>query len=680
MTTAAGPEESLPPPSLHLAHPKYRPDIDGLRAIAVLSVVAFHASRESVRGGFVGVDVFFVISGFLISTIIWGSLERGAFSFSEFYSRRIRRILPALAVVLVFCLAFGWLSLLPDEYKQLGRHISGGAVFASNLLLWSESGYFDAAAETKPLLHLWSLGIEEQFYIVWPLLLWTAWKARFHPLALPLLMAIISFAINLSKYQRDGVAAFYSPQSRLWELVAGAVVAYNEAHRMPWFARFEKSLRPAFSAAGVALIAGSLVFTTEESGYPGVSALLPVAGAAMVIAGGREAWFNRNVLSNRVLVWIGLISYPLYLWHWPLLSFARIIGEGDPSRTIRLSAVVASVLLAWATKRFVERPLRFGGHNTGKVLCLVSLLGLVGTGGYLVNEENGVPQRRWAQDLKGALALLKWEDVQNSDPLCRKHFADRFTYCKLAADRDPTVALLGDSVANSFFHGLSIEYGKKNENLVMLGVAGCPPLLDVASGFAGQFDWCGSKASNALKEMAALPSVRTVILSANWHLYIKGTRFRKRRYERLWKIGVSGSPARGSESVFLEKMVETIDLLAKAGKTIIVLKQPPELGINPAACVLTRPFAFRVREGNCEQDSEPIRRYLAEYAGPFDAVTEADPRVRVLDPYPTLCSGARCVVMDGAFPLYRDDVHLSLHGSEYVAARLNLFDLRRTGT
>ena len=409
-----------------------------------------------------GVDIFFVISGFLISTIIWGSLERGAFSFSEFYSRRIRRIFPALLVVLASCSVFGWFSLLPEEYKQLGKHVAGGAGFVSNLVLWSESGYFDASAETKPLLHLWSLGIEEQFYIVWPLIVWFAWRARVNLLALTLALASTSFAINLARYRADGVADFYSPQTRFWELLAGSLVAYLSAYPAPRLARLRANLGVtrlghALSAVGALLITASVVFTTEETPFPGTWGLLPVAGAAMVIAAGRDAWLNRAILSNRVLVWIGLISFPLYLWHWPLLSFARIVEDEDPSLTIRMTAVLASIALAWVTHKIIEHPLRFGGYNREKVVLLVSLVGLVGYAGYHTYENDGLPRRRSVAELKGALALLKWDDVENADPLCRKQFENRFTYCKLTVDAAPTVALLGDSVANSFFHGLSIE-------------------------------------------------------------------------------------------------------------------------------------------------------------------------------------------------------------------------------
>jgi peptidoglycan/LPS O-acetylase OafA/YrhL len=208
-----------------LSHPKYRPDVDGLRAIAVLSVVGFHAFPEWIRGGFIGVDIFFVISGFLISTIIFNSLHRSSFSFTEFYSRRITRIFPALILVLVFSFILGWHVLLADEFKQLGKQIAGGAAFISNFILWRESGYFDNTAETKPLLHLWSLGIEEQFYFVWPLLLWAAFKFRFNLMAMALSIAGISFLLNVLNITKDPVATFYLPQTRFWELMIGALLS-----------------------------------------------------------------------------------------------------------------------------------------------------------------------------------------------------------------------------------------------------------------------------------------------------------------------------------------------------------------------------------------------------------------------------------------------------------------------
>src|SRR5437870_5550894 len=215
---------------VHPNSPKYRPDIDGLRALAVLSVVAFHAFPTSLPGGFLGVDVFFVISGYLISTIILENLDKGAFSLAEFYGRRVRRIFPALLVVLLASYVFGWLALLADEYAQLGKHIAAGAGFVSNLVLWNEVGYFDRSADTKPLLHLWSLGIEEQFYLAWPLLLWFSWKRRFvAPVVLAL--AALSFIATALWSNVDAVATFYSPLTRFWELLGGSMLAWLALRR-----------------------------------------------------------------------------------------------------------------------------------------------------------------------------------------------------------------------------------------------------------------------------------------------------------------------------------------------------------------------------------------------------------------------------------------------------------------
>jgi len=246
--------------SEHLSHLKYRADIDGLRAIAVVSVILFHAIR--VKGGFIGVDIFFVISGYLISTIIFGNLNKNTFSFFEFYSRRIKRIFPALLFVLLASYTLGWFVLLGDEYKQLGKHIAGGAGFASNFILWNESGYFDNTAMTKPLLHLWSLGIEEQFYIIWPLLLWVTWKQRINFLVVTIILAVISFLLNISYVKTDAVAAFYSPQTRFWELMIGSILAYLalNSQRLP---NIKQQYFNVLSFFGVTLIIASLLFITE---------------------------------------------------------------------------------------------------------------------------------------------------------------------------------------------------------------------------------------------------------------------------------------------------------------------------------------------------------------------------------------------------------------------------------
>jgi peptidoglycan/LPS O-acetylase OafA/YrhL len=441
----------------HLAHPKYRADIDGLRGIAVLAVVGFHAFPGWVKGGFVGVDVFFVISGYLISSIILGSLAREAFSFAEFYSRRIRRIFPALIVVLIATYVMGWFVLLPEEYKQLGGHILGGAGFISNFLLWRDSGYFDSSAQAKPLLHLWSLGVEEQFYIIWPLLLYFTWKLRSNFLRLILLLALSSFVLNVSQVRDHAVATFYSPATRLWELLIGGILAYlsfhkNEPptsagqlrgsfHHFTTFLRTQRA-RDLESFLGFCLVAAAILILAKDKPFPGWWALLPTVGACFLIAAGPAAWFNRVVLQNPVLVWFGLISFPFYLWHWPLLSFAFMDSPVTGSPSMGLVAVVTSIALAWLTYRLVEKPMRFGGNGRNKTLALFAAVTLIGAVGFVTYKLDG-----WSHRFNTAMS----EDELRAQ-------RDRYWNHReeLPFDKDFTnVVIFGDSQARDVFEALS---------------------------------------------------------------------------------------------------------------------------------------------------------------------------------------------------------------------------------
>ena len=525
------------PPAEHLTHPKYRPDIDGLRAIAVLSVVIYHAFPKFIRGGFIGVDIFFVISGFLISTIIMGSLERNSFSFIEFYSRRIKRIFPALLLVLIASFVFGWFALLADEYKQLGKHIAGGAGFISNFLFWNESGYFDNAAETKPLLHLWSLGIEEQFYIVWPLLLWLAWKKRFNLLTITIVVAVISFALNISKVHSDAVAAFYSPQTRFWELLVGSILAYMTLHRRSLFPKFKhkldmwlgqiiyaqapeangKTLHNVQSLIGAFFILLGL-FITQKGHFPGWWALLPTMGALLIISAGVHSWFNRVVLSNRVLVWFGLISFPLYLWHWPLLSFIRIMEGDTPSRQIRIVAVLISIALAWLTYRLIEKPIRFGNHSKAKTIILFFLMIVIGCVGYNCFEKDGFSLRFKQQDKLGRLyATYPHEPFHNNycDSLYPA-FKD-FNACKLSKEKSPDVVIVGDSHSNHYYKSLEKELNL--HSVMNLGVWSCLPF---SSQTHQSNNKCNEKFNAALNFLKNEQSIKTVYLAGYWSYLAAG--------------------------------------------------------------------------------------------------------------------------------------------------------------
>ncbi len=392
-----------------ISHTKYRPDIDGLRAVAVMAVVVFHGFPDYFKGGFIGVDIFFVISGFLISTILFENLNRGTFSFREFYIRRIRRIFPSFIFVIAACLATGWLFLLAPELNQLGKHIASGAGFVSNIVLWREAGYFDNSAETKPLLHLWSLGVEEQFYIIWPILLFLAWKTRVNPLKVVSILAILSFGLNIATVRQYPTANFYLPLTRFWELLCGTALAWFSVFKgcsvrqistkdnvnsiypteKPRNKNWEPQQRNALSFCGLAMLVFGFLIINKEFQFPGFWALVPVLGTVMIIAGGVESWVNRKILANRVAVWLGLISFPLYLWHWPILSFERIIFSETPPTEFRIGAILAAIPLSWLTVRFIERPFRFGNTKVLlKTTLLVALAFTLGITGLVVSRLN----------------------------------------------------------------------------------------------------------------------------------------------------------------------------------------------------------------------------------------------------------------------------------------------------
>jgi peptidoglycan/LPS O-acetylase OafA/YrhL len=504
----------------------YRPDIDGLRALAVLAVVEFHAFPNIVKGGFVGVDIFFVISGFLITGILQKELQNNDLQaknlgfwhyIATFYQRRIARIFPALLVVLAASFAFGWLLLQPAEFKTLGKHMLAGAGFASNLVYWREAGYFDAAAETKTLLHLWSLAVEEQFYLIWPLLLWAAWKLRLK-LRIKTIwviagLLVASFAWNVSQIHSQPVATFYSPFTRFWELLAGALLAVLALDKPAVAA--SKFSQNAKSLAGLLLIAVAVYLLTKDKRFPGWWAVLPVLGSYLVIAAGQEAWFNRVVLSNRVMVSIGLISYPLYLWHWPMLAFLRGVEMDVPSAGMLWAAVAASFALAYLTYWLIEKPLRFGAFWQNKTRLKTSLLLLAmlatGAAGYVVYAKNGVSSR-FPPQLR---SLLDYEyDYGESNGQCMVGIGGNqsqlapYCYTKNPAFKK-SVALWGDSYTWHLAAALNKQGKQNNIGFNLMASAGCEPVLNANA------DYCQKGNVFVLKTLQIQP-FETIVLAGNW--------------------------------------------------------------------------------------------------------------------------------------------------------------------
>jgi peptidoglycan/LPS O-acetylase OafA/YrhL len=648
------------------AAPGYRADIDGLRAIAVLSVVGFHAFPRMVRGGFVGVDVFFVISGFLISTIIINGLKTGSFTFTDFYARRVRRIFPALIVVLAACFAFGWFALLSDEYMQLGKHIAGAAGFVSNLVLWNESGYFDTSAETKPLLHAWSLGVEEQFYFLWPLLLWLAWRSRLHLAILVAAVASVSFALNVIVLRGDAVAAFYSPQTRFWELMIGSLLAYAALRRPAILDRSEQAaagraglLRDAQSVLGIVLIGAGVFALNRHLNFPGFWALLPTLGAALIIAAGPTAWINRVVLSNRLLVWIGLISFPLYLWHWPLLSFARIVESDTPEGRIRLAAVAISIVLAWLTYTLIERPLRFGRRTSAGTAALVLLMGAIGGIGYYAYAKEGLEFRAVVKNYnnnKNELVRLPAADAD-----CDRYLAPQrpaFQYCRFTdVGARETVAVIGDSHAHTAFAGIADILRARNINTVLLANTACPTFLGAEYGRTDEIKiGCKRSIDQIIDTVVSKPDIRKVFIFTRGPLYVVGTGFGE--VERY----VDGQHLIGP-TVFKATLQATIDKLNAAGKKVFYVTENPEIGRMPVGCI-ARPF--RLAPKDCSLDRSAVLERQKEYLEVVNATTGAT----VVNSLDVFCPTERCLAAADGWLLYADSNHLSVAGSRYQAARL----------
>ena len=637
--------------------PGYRPDVDGLRAAAVLAVIGYHAFPNAVPGGFVGVDVFFVISGFLITGIVLRGLDRGTFTFAEFYARRIRRIFPALMLVLGACLIAGWFVLLADEYMQLGKHVAGGAGFVSNLLFWQESGYFDNAAETKPLLHLWSLGIEEQFYLVWPLLLYAAWRLRVNRLALTLALLAAAFALNVSRVHADPVAMFYSPFARFWELSLGGVLAYVTLHDER--RRIVPLPRDATAWLGVALIGIGAFAFDRRSAFPGWWALLPAAGALLVVDAGRDAWLNRRVLSQRAIVGIGLMSFPLYLWHWPLLSFLRIVDAMTPPVTSRVAAIAISVGLAWATYRVVERPFRFGGRGAVKV-AILSVAGIaVGVFGYCVFALGGVPRRIAITEAANEPRIRSWDrrllDEARPNDCSRALQEISFSFCTQTAS--PAVAIVGDSHAGHLYWGFAHDDDPILHQVLLIGAGSCPPALGTENRRG-----CTQMLTAALDLIARSPNIRYVLLAAYYDLFATvNDPFAKQLFEGY---------------------LATFRALEAAGKRVVFVRDPPTLKADPDICIRRRPFevaypnVFKMPAFCAGATANDLRSHAA-YDQFVDALAKAAPEVLFYDPAGVLCRDGRCRVYENGKLLYGDFNHLSIYGSELVVrdlvSQLNAF-------
>lgn len=647
----------------------YRPDIDGLRALAIIPVVLFHYFPALMPGGFIGVDIFFVISGYLITSIIWRQTRAGQFSLFGFYSRRIRRIFPALAIVLAAGLAFGAFTLFWDEYKRLGLHAALSAASAANLGLWAESGYFDQAADLKPFLHMWSLGVEEQFYIAWPLVLLVLARLGRGAVPVAATLALTAFIASTVVVGIDPVQAFYSPLTRSWELLLGAIIA------MLPVLKARRVIADVGVLAGVGLIGAGLLFITEGVTFPGVAVLLPVLGSGLVVACGGQSWIAGKLLGNRPMVAVGLISFPLYLWHWPVVSFYRILSGNRMEPLGLIILLAASVGLACITYPLAER-IRF---QSGRwvIPVLVAVMAGVAGAGLLVFSSGGMTWRP---------ATVQWLQLDEYNETYPEFLADHglvgcsgrpdidvsrvvaagANYC-VASGREGKLnaALIGDSHADDKIYGLSDL--DTDRNWLLLGNSGCP--LQWSLYPQAHDDWRPSS-NKAANECAAKFSAIVDFVTGDNDLRLVALSFFNQvdlSKDGDWAVPGSFDPFAAEGNVDRPRLVgelleRTVSRLEAAGKIVAIFMDAPGLLSDPRDCL---------RRGDsldCTQEIATVeQRSVRNYREMLANLKVDHPSLIVVDPLPTFCPDDLCPPsMDGHL-LYRDDHHLTSFGSTVYA-------------
>jgi len=640
----------------------YRRDIDGLRAIAVIAVVLFHFGAPGFTGGFVGVDIFFVISGYLITSIIWRERQAQRFSFVGFWARRARRILPALFVMMLGALVAGWFLLAPKDYDELGRSVHYQVVFTSNLLFMRQDGYFDVASDLKPLLHTWSLLVEEQFYIIFPLLL-TLLSSRLKHWRVALFVVLLaSFVLSVWAVAHYPEKAFYLLPMRAWELLAGSMLAVVPARE--W--RASPALAQAVSLAGLGLILLAIFAYDPSTPFPGAAALLPVVGVVCLIwANGQQLTLTGKLLGSRLMVGVGLISYSWYLWHWPVFVFGNYASVDGLGPWQLGGLFVLSLLLGYGSWRFIEAPFRerrlLAGRRQILAAAGIAILGL-GLIGKSLGWADGVPgrlspdalqfaqARTWSPEL---MACLSDDKKNNHRELCR--FGPQF---------GATRALVwGDSHASALIPALEDGVSKYGVSVTQAGYSGCVP-------FSRQESTPGCVNFNQrVTQVLSQEAFSDVVLVARWSLYVYG--------ERSGDTGASlldpatGKYDRGiAEQRFSEALRALVQQVRASGRRVWLVKEVPLQDFSvpyrlSRLAMLGRPTD---REGLPLEDHLKRQAYISSV---FEQIAAADPGVKLLDPAPRLCNATGwCRVEFGGRTLYTDDNHLSDVGSRYVEAFL----------
>lgn len=678
---------------------EYREDIDGLRGIAVIAVIVFHAHPSLLPGGFAGVDVFFVISGFLITRLMVCELEAGQFRVGEFFARRVRRLLPALLLVMAACVVPAWLWLLPGELTDFARSVWAVSGLSANLHFWQQTGYFAAAAEHHPLLHTWSLSLEEQFYVLFALLVPWCWRQGSATMRLWFALVTVLSLLACEVASRTAPSLnFYVLPTRAWELLAGALTALHGARPAVQPQSHALHNRPVtregLAAAGVAALVTSFGWFDGNTPFPSVYTLLPVLGTVLIIRfGGPQSWVGR-VLAQPALVGVGLVSYSAYLWHQPLFAFARLATPHALSLLPTLALVALSFGLAALSWRWVEQPLRNRQRSPWRAVAGVTLAGLI-----LVNVaaawmlyRGGAPDRL-PQEALSLLEHAAHRNPRQSECMATPgHPIPPAEGCTLGAPGvEPTIALLGDSHADALFTALDENLRRAGLAARFMGHSGCPPAPGLYRVDLGFRSVCDQHSRAVLEVLRNTGRWQTVIVSARWAAYVDGHAFDNGEGGRTTGPNLRMAPLdarevwwrpaddQASREAVARAFTHSVDALLAAGPRVVVVYPVPEVGWSVPQRLARLAWQGQLSDGDLSIDEQ---RYLTRQSDVLRALDaaglsmQADARERLLVriyPQDLLCGGEqphRCIAQLDGVPLYYDDNHLNTEGARLIVQRM----------
>ncbi len=633
----------------------YRPDIDGLRALAIIAVVGFHAFPNIFPGGFIGVDVFFTISGFLITSIIFKQSQTNTFSFKSFYSRRIKRLFPALILVLGCGLIYGYFVMLPGEFKSLGKYTVSSVLFATNFTLYGDAGYFDVVSEQKPLLHLWSLSIEEQFYLVWPILIYLlSKKSRAFTFLMTGGLALFSFSLNIYFSFKNPSLAFYLPFTRFWEFLVGALASYIYSYSK---ISIPLPLYTPLSLLGFLLINFSIIFFNKLLIFPGWWALCPTLGAFILLLC-KDSALNSKIFSHKILVFIGLISYPLYLWHWPIFSFLHIIYP-YADFSFKIIAIFVSLLLSVLTYRYIEVPLRALGFKC--LFCLVSLMSIVGIIGYLMSINKFPP---WVESLPDFIQIDQaGKDYTSPEQLNWKPLKLGSHVCFQKGNNKKKVLFFGDSQMEQFVSRIDkkLKENPHSKAAIFATQPGCVPINNVHT-FPIPLPNC-SHFSEEVMALSAHPDIDTIVISALWVHYLDTNLY-------YYK----GQPIRSGTAAFkmvLAEFMQMIENMKKNGKEVYIILNIPFGEHYGPKNFIKRDIVGGWKIAKFFPCLKEWRLHSQKVSEELKKVAQAT-NTFILDPANFLCDSKRCFnCQSDKTPIYLDNTHLR---ASYVKAQVIFLD------